>query len=149
TMRTLTVMNQAVYPTLKSSTANITYSASNAGALELSPDLWSAASANSTTGYVQKVGDSGNVSGSFYQPAGNTFAYSGTNNNPISLTYKITMPPSLAAAGATFKQIFAAGNFSVGIPPDPTGHFGRVEVSPDNSSWTKIGEHLPPSDNEL
>src|SRR6185295_2193251 len=60
-LRTLTVMNQAVYPTLKSGTAQVNYTASNAGALELSPDLWSAASANSTAGYVQKVSDSGNV----------------------------------------------------------------------------------------
>jgi len=148
-LRTLTVMNQAVYPTLKSGTANITYTASNTGALELSPDLWSATSANSTTGYVQKTGDSGNVNGVYYQPAGQTYAYTGTNNSPISLTYKITMPPGLAAAGATFKQIFAAGNFSVGIPPDLTGHFGQIEVSPNGTTWTKIGEHLPPSDNEL
>src|SRR6185436_20285290 len=30
-----------------------------------------------------------------------------------------------------------------------TGQFGRVEISPDQTTWTKIGEHLPPSDNEL
>src|SRR6185436_12776593 len=87
--------------------------------------------------------------GVYYQPAGQTYAYGGTNNNPISLTYKITMPPGLAAAGATWKQIFAAGNFAVGVPPDATGHFGRIEVSPDGTNWTKIGEHLPPTENEL
>ncbi len=146
-LRTLTVMNQAVYPTLKSTTTNVTYTASNTGALELSPDLWSSASANSATGYVQKFADSGNVNGVFYG-GGSTFGYSATNNSPMSLTYKITMPPSLVAAGATWKQIFGAVNFQVGVLPSG-GEFGRVEISPDNSTWTKIGEHVPPLDNEL
>src|SRR6185503_3386499 len=66
TLRTLTVLNQAVYPNLKSGTANVTYASSNTGALELSPDLWTSASANSATGYVQKVADSGNLTGNFY-----------------------------------------------------------------------------------
>jgi MYXO-CTERM domain-containing protein len=149
TLRTITVMNQAVYPNLKSGSSQVTYTASNSGALELSPDLWTSASANSTTGYVQKSGDSGNLNAEFYLPAGNTFGYEGTNNSPISITYKISIPPALAAAGATWKQIFAAGDYKVAIPPDVTGHFGRIEVSPDGTTWTKIGEHLPPTDNDL
>jgi hypothetical protein len=147
TLRTITVMNQGVYPNLKSGTANVTYTASNAGALELSPDLFSAASANSMTGYVTKAGDSGNVAGDYY--ATGTYAFNGTDNNPISVTYKITMPPALAAAGATWKQIFAGGNFRVAVPPALTGQFGRIQISSDQVSWTTIGEHLPPSDNEL
>jgi hypothetical protein len=147
TLRTITVMNQAVYPNLKSGTANVTYSASNCGALELSPDLWTSASANSSTGYVQKIADSGNVSGDYYG-GGSTFGYSGTDNNPLSLTYKISMPPSLAAAGATWKQIFSGGDFKVAIPP-AGGEYGRIEISPDQTTWTKIGEHLPPTDNQL
>jgi MYXO-CTERM domain-containing protein len=146
-LRTLTVMSQAVYPTLKSGTANVTYSTTNTGALELSPDLWSAASATSATGYVQKVADSGNVTGDYY--ATGTYAFNSTNSNPISVTYKITMPPELVSAGATWKQIFAAGNYRVAIPPNATGHYGQIEISPNNSTWTKIGEHLPPNDNEL
>src|SRR5205823_3068410 len=139
TLRTLTVMNQAVYPNLKSGSAQVTYTASNAGALELSPDLWTSTAANSTTGYVQKVADSGNVTGDYYA-AGSTFGYNSSNSGAVmSLTYKITMPPGLAAAGATWKQIFAAGDFRVAIPPDVGGtHFGRVEVSPDGTTWTKI-----------
>lgn len=146
-LRTLTVMNQAVYPTLKSGTAQVTYTASNAGALELSPDLWSAASANSTSGYVQKVSASANANPDLYT-GGSTMGYSATDNNPITLVYKITMPPALAAAGATWKQIFAAANCGVRIPPDG-GQYGRIEVSPDQTTWTKIGEHLPPGDNDL
>jgi hypothetical protein len=147
TLRTLTVMSQAVYPTLKSGTAQVTYTASNTGALELSPDLWTSAAANSASGYVQKVADSGNVTGDYY--ATGTYGYNSTNSSAISVTYKITMPPALAAAGATWKQIFGAGNYRVSVPPNATGHFGRVEISPDQAAWTKIGEHLPPSDNEL
>jgi hypothetical protein len=145
-LRTVTMLSQAVYPNLKSGTANITYSASNTGALELSPDLWSATSANSATGYVQKLSDSGNITADFY--ATTLAAYVATDNNPVVLTYKIAMPPALAAAGAVWKQIFAGGDYGVRIPPDG-GQYGRVEISPDQTTWTKIGEHLPPADNDL
>jgi hypothetical protein len=145
-LRTITMLNQAVYPNLKSGTAQITYTAANTGALELSPDLWSAASANSGTGYVQKVGDSGNLSGIYY--SGSTVGYSSTDGNALSVTYKISMPPQLAASGATFRQIFAGANATVRVTPlgNP---YTKIEISPNNSSWTKIGEYDPPSDDQF
>jgi hypothetical protein len=146
-LRTVTMMNQAVYPNLKSGTAQVNYSASNSGGLDLSPDLWTAASANSATGYVLKVADSGNATGVFYG-GGSTVAYTATDNNPMSLTYKLTMPPALAAAGATWKQLFAGANSTVRVPPDG-GPYTRVEISPDQTTWTKIGEYLPPVDNQF
>ena len=145
-LRTVTMMNQAIYPNLKSGTTQVTYSASNTGALELSPDLWTAASANSATGYVQKVADSGNLTGVYY--SGETVGYSATNNSPLSVTYKLTIPPALAAAGATWKQLFGAANCTVRVPPSG-GPYTRIEISPNQTTWTKIGEYLPPSDNEF
>jgi hypothetical protein len=145
-LRTITMMNQAIYPNLKSGTAQVTYSASNTGALELSPDLWTAASANSATGLVQKVADSGNLTGVYY--SGESVGYSATNNNPLSVTYKVTIPPALAAAGATWKQLFGAANCTVRVPPSGSP-YTRIEISPDQTNWTKIGEYLPPSDNEF
>src|SRR6185295_13618092 len=94
-LRTITMMNQAVYPNLKSGTTQVTYSAANTGALDLTPDLWTAASANSASGYVKKVADSGNATGVFYG-GGSTLAYTATDNNPMSITYQISMPPALA-----------------------------------------------------
>lgn len=145
-LRTLTMVSQAVYPNLKSGTTQVNYASSNVGALELSPDLWSAASANSASGYVQKVADSGNFTGVYY--SGSSVGYSATDNNPISLTYKITIPPQLAAAGATFKQIYAATNALVRVTPDG-GPYAKVEISPNQSAWTLIGQHNPPADNQL
>jgi hypothetical protein len=146
TLRTITMLSQAVYPNLRSGTTQVTYRAANAAALELSPDLWSAASANSGTGYVQKVADSGNVTGVYYatEPVG----YASTNGNPISLTYKITMPPQLAAAGATWKQIYAAANAIVRVSPSG-GPYTRIEISPDQGTWTQIGRYDPPADDEF
>jgi hypothetical protein len=146
-LRTVTMMNQGVYPNLKSGTSQVTYSSANTGALELSPDLWSATSANSGSGYVQKVADSGNVTSVFYG-AGSTVAYSATDNNPLSVTYKITVPPQLAASGASFKQIFAAANALVRVTPDG-GPYTKIEVSPNQSSWTLIGQYNPPVDDQF
>ncbi len=145
-LRTITMMNQAIYPTLKSGTAQVTYSASNSGALDLSPDLWTSASANSATGYSQKVADSGNLTGVYY--SGEAVGFSANNNNPLSVTYKVTIPPALAAAGATWKQLFGAANCTVRVPPSGAP-YTRIEISPDQTNWTKIGEYLPPSDNEF
>ncbi len=147
-LRTVTMLSQGVYPNLQSGTTQVTYSAGNSGALDLSPDLWTSASANSTTGYVQKVGDSGNLNPVFYA-SGSTYAWQSTNSQPISVTYRITMPPVLAAAGVTWKTIHAAGNFAIRVPP-PAGAYGRVEISPSaGGPWTQIGNYAPPADNEL
>ncbi|MBV8880078.1 MAG: DNRLRE domain-containing protein [Planctomycetaceae bacterium] len=145
-LRTLTMVSQGVYPNLKSGTAQVSYAASNTGALELSPDLWTAASANSASGYVQKVADSGNVNSVFY--SGSTVAYTATDNNPMSVTYKITVPPQLAAAGATFKQIFAGANALVGVTPEG-GPFTKIEISSDQTNWTSIGQYAPPADDQF
>lgn len=145
-LRTVTMLNQAVYPNLKSGSTQVTYTASNTGALELSPDLWTAASANSATGYVEKVADSGNLTGIYY--GAESFGYGSTNNNPLSVTYKVTIPPALAAAGATWKQLFGAANCSVRVPPSGSP-YTRIEISPNQTTWTKIGEYLPPADNEF
>jgi hypothetical protein len=147
-VRTITMLSQAVYPNLKDGSTQITYAASNTGAMELSPDLWTSAAADSTTGYVQKIADSGNVTGLYYA-SGGTFAYQSTNNQPVSLTYQITMPPRLATAGATWKQINAAGCFSVRVPPSG-GPYGQIEVAAASTGpWTQIASYSPPSDNEL
>jgi hypothetical protein len=145
-LRTVTMMSQGVYPNLKSGTAQVTYASANTGALELSPDLFSATSANSGSGYVQKVADSGNATGVFY--SGSTVAYSATDNNPLSVTYKITVPPQLASSGATFKQIFAAADALVRVTPDG-GPYTKIEISPNQSSWTLIGQYNPPADDQL
>ena len=146
-LRTVTMTSQGVYPNLKSGTAQVRYSSANVGALDLSPDLWSATSANSASGYVQKVADSGNVTGVFYA-AGSTVAYSATDNNPLSVTYKITVPPQLAAAGATIHQVFAAANALVRVTPDG-GPYTKIEISPDQAAWTRIGEFDPPADDQF
>lgn len=147
-VRTITMLSQAVYPNLKDGTTQVTYAATNTGAMELSPDLFTSTSANSTSGYVQKVADSGNVTGLFYG-GGSTFAYQSTNNQPVSLTYQITMPPRLASAGAQWKQISAAGCFSVRVPPTG-GPYGKIEVaSAAAGPWTQIAVYNPPADNEL
>ena len=52
------------------------------------------------------------------------------------------------AAGATWKQLFGAANCTVRVPPSG-GPYTRIEISPDQTTWTKIGEYLPPSDNEF
>lgn len=145
-LRTLTMVSQGVYPNLKSGTSQVTYAASNTGALELSPDLWSASSANSASGYVQKVADSGNLTDVFYSTE--PVAYTATNNNPLSVTYKISVPPQMAAAGATFRQVYAAANAIVRVTPDG-GPFTRIEVSPDQTNWTRIGEYAPPADDQF
>lgn len=142
-LRTLGMLNQGVYPNLKSGTTSVTYSAGNAGAMELSPDLFTAGSANSTTGYVQKVGDSGNLNAVHYG-GGSTFAYQSTNNQPISTTWKITLP----IAGAAWKRIHAAADYAVRVPPT-NSPYGRIEISPDNATWTQIANTAPPADNEL
>jgi hypothetical protein len=146
TLRTVTMINQAVYPNLKSGTAQVSYTAANTGALELSPDLWSAASANSATGYVQKVADSGNLSGVYYSTS--PVGYSATDGNALSLTYKITMPPQLASSGATFRQILAGANATVRVTP-AGNPYTKIEISPDQTTWTKIGEYDPPSDDQF
>ncbi|HEX7896911.1 MAG TPA: DNRLRE domain-containing protein [Planctomycetota bacterium] len=142
-LRTLGMMNQGVYPTLKNGSTSVTYTAGNAGAMELSPDLFTAASANSTSGYVQKVGDSGNLNPVHYG-AGSTYAYQSTNNQPISTTWKILLP----VAGAAWKRIHAAADYQVRVPPTG-GPYGRIEISPDNATWTQIANTAPPADNEL
>jgi len=147
-VRTITMMSQAVYPNLKDTSTQVTYAAGNTGSLELSPDLWTSTSANSTSGYVKKSADSGNVQELFYA-SGGTFAYASTNNQPVSLTYQITMPPQLAAKGATWKQINAAGCFSVRVPPTG-GPYGKIEVAAGaGGPWTQIATYSPPVDNEL
>jgi len=147
-VRTITMMSQAVYPNLKDGSTQVTYAASNTGAMELSPDLWTPTSADSTTGYVRKVADSGNVTGLYYA-SGGTFAYQSTNNQPVSLTYQITMPPRLESAGAAWKQISAAGCFSVRVPPTG-GPYGKIEVAPASTGpWTQIASYSPPAENEL
>jgi hypothetical protein len=147
-VRTITMLSQAVYPTLQNGATQVTYSAGNVGAMELSPDLWTSTSANSTSGYVMKVADSGNLTGLFYASNG-TYAYQSTNNQPISLTYQITMPPQLAAKGAAWKQINAAGCFSVRVPPSG-GPYGKIEVaSAVAGPWTQIASYSPPADNQL
>ena len=145
-LRTLTMVSQGVYPNLKSGSSQVTYQSSNTGALELSPDLWSAASANSASGYVQKVADSGNLSGVYY--SGEPTGFAATNNNPLSVTYKITVPPQLAAGGATFRQIFAASNALVRVTPDG-GPYAHIEISPDQTNWTTIGQYAPPVDDQF
>lgn len=142
-LRTLGVMSQAVYPNLKSGTTQVSYSAGNAGALELSPDLWTSTSANSATGLVQKVGDSGNVNALHYA-GGSTWAYESTNNQPLTTTWKISLP----VAGAAWKRIYAAGDFGVRIPPDGAP-YGKIEISPDNAAWTQIARYDVPADNDL
>jgi len=147
-LRTITMLSQGVYPNLKDGTSQVTYTAGNAGALDLSPDLWTSTSANSTSGYVRKTADSGNLTGLFYA-GGGTYAYQSTNNQPISLTYQITVPPKLAAAGATWKQIHAAGDFSVRVPPDG-GPYGKIEIAAAaGGPWTQIANYSPPTDNQL
>ncbi len=146
-LRTITMLNQAVYPTLKSGTTQVTYGAGNQGALDLSPDLWTLTSANSTSGYVQKVADSGNVSGVYY--ASGPIAYQSTNTAAIQVVYRITVPPQLAALGATWKEIHAAGNFGVHVQP-VGGPYGRIEISASASGpWSSIANFAPPADNEL
>ncbi len=147
-LRTVTMMNQGVYPNLKAGTTQVTYQAGNAGALDLSPDLWSSTSANSTTGYVQKVADSGNLNAVHYG-GGDTFAYKSTNNQPIWITWKVNLPPNLASAGATLKAIHAAGCYAVRIPPTG-GPYGKIEIaSSAGGPWTQIADYAPPSDNDL
>lgn len=146
-LRTITMMNQGVYPNLKATTAQVSYSSSNAGALELSPNLWTAAAASSASGYAQQVARSANAGGNFYSDA-SSVGYLATDNNPLSLTYKITMPPNLAASGATWKQIFAAADCTTRVTPDG-GQSTTIEVSPDQSTWTQIAQFNPPSDDQL
>jgi hypothetical protein len=142
------MMNQGVYPNLKDGTTQVTYSAGNMGALDLTPDLWSSASANSTAGYVQKVADSGNVTEVFYG-AGSTLAYQASNSSALQLVYKITVPPQLAASGATWREIHAAVDCGVHVTPSGSP-YGRIEVSSSASGpWTQIGNYAPPIDNEL
>jgi hypothetical protein len=144
-LRTITMMNQGVYPNLKTGTTQVTYEAGNSGALDLSPDLWTSAAANSTSGYVQKAADSGNVTEVFYG-SGSTWAYESTNNQPLSTTWKIEMPANLAGSGATWKQIQAAGCYRVRVTPvgDP---YGKIEIAPALAGpWTQIAHYAPPSD---
>ncbi|HXG59794.1 MAG TPA: hypothetical protein VNO22_00330 [Planctomycetota bacterium] len=146
-LRTITMLSQAVYPNLKNGTAQVTYSSGRSGAIDLSPDLWSAATADSTTGYVRKVGDSGNLSALYY--SGGTMAYQSTNNQPISITCRISLPPQRSAAGATLRTIHAAANYQIRVPP-PAGAYGKIEIAPDAAGpWTQIAFYAPPSDNEL
>jgi hypothetical protein len=145
-LRTVTMLNPGVYPNLRDGGSTVSYTAGNQGALDLSPDLWTSASANSTSGHVQKVADSGNLSAVHYA-SGSTFAYSSTNNQPVSLTYRIAIPPGLA--GATWREIHAAANVSVRVPPGG-GPYARIEVGPTATGpWTQIGSHAPPADNDL
>jgi hypothetical protein len=148
-LRTIVMLNQAVYPNLKDGGSSVTYSAANQGALDLSPDLWTAGSAGSVTGYVKKVADSGNLTAIHYG-GGSTYAYGATNNNiPLSLTYEITMPPGLASQGASWRAIQAAMNASVRVPP-AGGPYGKIEIaSALGGPWTEIGNHAPPADGEL
>src|SRR6185295_9593505 len=53
-----------------------------------------------------------------------------------------------AAAGATWKQIHAGANAGVRVPPDGSP-YTRVEISSNQSTWTQIGQYLPPVDNEF
>lgn len=146
-LRTITMLSWAVYPNLKSGTAQVTYTAGRSGAIDLSPDLWSAATADSTTGYVRKVGDSGNLSSLYYSPG--TMAYQSTNNQPISITYQIALPPQRAAAGATLRAIHAAANYQIRVPPPP-GAYGKIEIAPaPGGPWTTVANYTPPADNEL
>jgi hypothetical protein len=146
-LRTLGVMNQAVYPNLKSGTTQVSYQTGQVGALELSPDLWTSTSANSTTGIVQKVSDSGNLAPTHYA-GGSSWAYESTNNQPVVTTWKIVLPPQLAGAGAAWKRIHAAGDFSVRNPPDG-GPYAKIEISPNNSTWTQIARYDVPTDGVL
>jgi MYXO-CTERM domain-containing protein len=144
-LRTIGMLNPGVYPDLKDGQAQVKYSAGNAGALDLSPDLWTAAAAESTTGYVQRTGLT-NLN-AVYFGNGSTFAYEGSQTG--SVLYKVTLPPQLAANGAKLKEIFAAANFSVGLPPSP-GTFGQIEVAAsDAGPWTPIGRADVPMDDEL
>ncbi|HTL53629.1 MAG TPA: DNRLRE domain-containing protein, partial [Planctomycetota bacterium] len=143
-LRTITMVATAVYPTLKSGTTTVTYAAGNCGTIDYSPSLMTAAGAASTTGYTTKVADSGVTYAGY---SGSSFAYSQSINAPATITYKIVIPPSLAAAGATFKQIFAAENTSVHVTPNP-GASGQIDISTSASGpWTQIGHFDIPNDN--
>src|SRR6185503_1499343 len=144
TLRTITMLNQALYPNLKSGTTNVSYTASNVGAIDLSPDLWNATSADSATGYVQKVAGSANLTGIYY--SGAPTAYESSNNSDLWVTYKVTVPPALASSGAVWKQLFLASNTSISNPPTP-GSFTKIEISTNQTTWTKVAEYAPPSDN--
>lgn len=147
-LRTLTMVSQGVYPNLKEGGSRVSYAAGNVGALELSPNLFTAEAAASKAGYARKVGDSGNLAGVHYADR-STFAFDATNNQPLSVTYEVTLPPQLAARGAAWRDIHAAASFAVSVPP-AAGSWGRIEIAPAaDGPWTKIAEYEPPLDNEL
>ncbi len=146
-VRTITMLNAAVYPTLKDGTTQLSYAAGNTGSMDLSPDLWDATRATSTTGYVVKDSDSGNLNPVHY--SGSSMGYTSTNNQPMSAVYRITLPPALASAGALWKDVSAAMNFQVRNPPSG-GPYGRIEVgSSAGGPWTQIANYAPPADGEL
>jgi hypothetical protein len=147
-LRTITMLNQGVYPNLKSGSTVVQYAASNVGALELSPAVSSAAADASTTGYTKRIGGSSNLIGVFYAN-GNAWAIAGNNNGTLQVVYRITMPPHLASAGARWKQIFAAFDGAADVPTR-AGTFGRIEISPwSTGPWTQLTNYAPPTDNEL
>jgi hypothetical protein len=147
-LRTITMLNQGVFPNLKSGSAVVKYAASNVGALELSPAVSSAAADASTTGYTKRIGGSSNLTGVFHAN-GNAWALAGNNDSALQVVYRITMPPRLASAGARWKQIFAAFDGAAGVPTR-AGTFGRIEIAPwSTGPWTQLSHYAPPTDNEL
>ncbi|MGH7142989.1 MAG: DNRLRE domain-containing protein [Planctomycetota bacterium] len=145
--RTLVMVAQSVYPDLVSGTTTVTYAAGKMGMLDLSPSLWTAAAASSSTGYTTKVSDSGLT----YAGYTSSWAYTQAGDAATNIVYKIVLPPNLVAQGATFKQIFAAEDSEVhDTPYSGTGAGGTIFISTAaGGPWTQIGQYTPTTDDDL
>ncbi|HYE06174.1 MAG TPA: hypothetical protein VEL07_11735 [Planctomycetota bacterium] len=138
TLRTCVGVSAAVFPTLKDGGSVVTYNAGQRGVIEQNPDFSSLANADAF-----KVADSGNAT---FTPltASNTFAYRSTNNQPMSLTYRLAAP-----AGTKLKLIHAAADVG-SRNPVPAGAYARLQYSTNGGgSFATFADYTPAADNEL
>jgi len=146
-LRTVTMASQSVYPNLKASGSTVRYRAGHVGVIELSPDLWTAQTAASTSGFIKKVAESPNISYLHY--SGTSIAMRATDNNPISVTYKVTMPRALARGGAVYKQIHAALAAGATLSSLPRS-YSRIEYATKAAGpWTELAAYTIPTDNDV